>query len=250
MIYKFDGIKNARDLGKMKTADGKTVKPKMLFRTAHLHNATRSDLKRLFDFGIKNIVDFRDTFEMQKEPDKALKGADNYNIPALPPLPPFDEFEPEELKKVMNNSIEYIFKAVYKDLAQSDVSIDAYRRFFKIILSSNGAPILWHCTQGKDRTGIAAILLLVALGVDENDAIDEYFITNSVMQSEYNAYINSGINELQAEEFRQIMFVHKECISVFMDSVHKNYGGVLGYVKDGLGITDEEILTLKKWYLE
>lgn len=250
MIYFFDGIKNARDLGGIKSENGQIIKSEMLFRTAHLHNASKKDLKRLNEFGIKNIVDFRDSFETQKEPDKAVKGSENYSLPALPPLPPFEDFEPDELKKVMQNSIEYIFKTIYKDLAESDVSKNAYKQFFKIILSSGGAPILWHCTQGKDRTGVAAILLLVALGVDESDAIDEYFITNSVMQSEYNAYINSGAGELQAEEFRQILFVHEECISVFMDSVYKHYGGVLGYVKNGIGITDDEIMTLKKWYLE
>lgn len=249
MIYKFEGIKNARDLGGIKTESGKTIKPNTLFRTAHLHNATRKDLKRLNELNIKEIFDFRDSYETQKEPDKIVKGANIYSIPALPPLPPFDEFDADELERVMNSSIEMIFKKVYKDLAESDTSKEAYRRFFKTVLASNGAPVLWHCTQGKDRTGIAAILILVALGVSESDALDEYFLTNSVIQSEYNRYINSGANELQAEEFRQIMFVHKECISVFIDSVHKNFGDILGFIRNGLGITEEEIELLKKYYL-
>ena len=250
MIYNFEGIKNVRDLGGIKTADSRTIKGELLFRTAHLHNATKNDLRRLESFGIKEIFDFRDEFETKKEPDKRVKGANNHNIPALSPLPPFDELDGEELKKIMSNSIEYIFKQIYKDLAESEVSRNAYKRFFRIIISSGGAPVLWHCTQGKDRTGIAAILLLVSLGVSESDALDEYFITNMVMQSEYNSFINSGADSVRAEEFRQIMFVHKECISVFLDSVRENFGSVLGFVKGALEVADEEIADLKKWYLD
>ena len=250
MIYKFEGIKNARDLGGLKTIDGKTVKSNMLLRSGHLNSATITDIQRLSELGIKEIIDFRDEYEVKREPDKALVGANNQNLPALPPLMPFDEFSKEELQEYFENSVEKVFKGIYKDLAESDVSKNAYRFFFEIILSSNGAPILWHCTQGKDRTGIAAILLLSALGVPYNDIIDEYFITNKVMLEEYEKLQNSGVDESQLSGYHSIMFVHKECIEIYLNSIAKNYGNILSFIKSELGVSDSDITKLKTWYLD
>ena len=100
------------------------------------------------------------------------------------------------------------------------------------------------------RTGIAAILLLSALGVPYNDIIDEYFITNKVMQEEYDKLLNSGVDESQLSGYHSIMFVHKECIEIYLNSIAKNYGNILSFIKSELGVSDSDITKLKTWYLD
>ena len=250
MIYNFDGIKNVRELGGLKTADGKIVKSNMLFRTAELSNATEEDIKRLCDFGIKEIFDFRDSYEVNKDPDLEVPTAKNHHLPALPPLAPYDDLSDDELKELFEQSVEKIFKIIYKDLAESENAISAYKKFFEIILSSNGAPILWHCTQGKDRTGVGAILLLTALGVPLDAVMEEYFITNEVMQTEFERAVTMGADPITISTFKTVMFVHKECIDIYIDSITKNYGSIGNFIKTALNVSEDAILKLQDWYLE
>ena len=250
MIYSFDAIKNVRELGGIKTIDGKTVKSNMLFRTAELSKATDEDINRLCEFGIKEIIDFRDLYEINKEPDLNVSTANYNSLPALPPLAPYDDLSDSELKRLFDQSVDKIFKVIYTDLATSEISHNAYKKFFEIILSSNGAPILWHCTQGKDRTGVGAILLLTALGVSKQDAVNEYFITNEVMQKEYDRIVNTNADEIVVSTFKTVMFVHKECIDIYLDLICKNYGSIDNYIRTKLELSDSDIEKLRKWYLD
>jgi len=87
MVIDFEGIQNARDLGGINAADGRTVKPGLLFRTGELERATDADIAYLRAAGLRHIVDFRDPAEIAARPDRPVPGAEHHALKTLPALP-------------------------------------------------------------------------------------------------------------------------------------------------------------------
>lgn len=252
MIYTFDEIKNVRELGGLVASEGKHVKKDLLFRSGELSKASARDIDLIKNkYKIKAFIDFRDTSECNINRDVQVEGISYYNFPALPPLNiPEDLAERKEFIKEWNKRPREIFLNLYKDLAISSEAKKAYRNFFKVILSLDGQAVLWHCTQGKDRTGIAAILILAALGVSKEDAVNEYFLTNKFMEEEYKKLKENNISEEQLKIMEIVLFVRQECIDLYLSEIEKLYGSLEKYIINELGITKEEIIKLRQYYLK
>ena len=133
---------------------------------------------------------------------------------------------------------------------------DAYAEFFRILINADpGRAVLWHCTGGKDRTGIAAMLLLSALGADEELVINDYLLTNV-----YNAQRIEGTKQyLRAKgcddaTIAKAILVFDAVDERFMRNavgyLKNEYGSVTGFIRDGLNISQAEIEHLKEKYLE
>ena len=243
MILKFGHIDNARDLGGIPTQDGKKVKSGLLYRTAELDESTADDIRRLSEeYHIRYILDFRDPIEFGNRPDLAVPGAENIAIPVLPKVPVSD-------REIATVEPMDVFNRIYREFALDDRPAEAYREFFDILLRGDG-PVLWHCTQGKDRTGIAAILLLTALGVSWEEAEHDYFLTNEAMQPVYEAFMAKAKTERDFYIADKIIFVMPECLGIFTSLVEQNYGGIMGYLTKRVGLTDDEIARLKELYTE
>lgn len=252
MIYTFDEIKNVRELGGLVASDGKHVKKDLLFRSGELSKASDRDINLIKNkYKIKAFIDFRDTSECNINRDVQVEGISYYSFPALPPLNiPEDPVERKAFINEWNKRPREIFLNLYKDLAISSEAKKAYRNFFKVLLSLNGQAVLWHCTQGKDRTGIATILILAALGVSKEDAVNEYFLTNEFMQKEYDKLKETNISAKKLEIMKIVLFVRHECIDLYLSEIDKKYGSLENYIKNEIGVTSEEISILRKYYLK
>ena len=246
MVLEFEKLINARELGGLRVSGGGETRPGLLFRTAGLFPASGEDLARLAgEYGIRHVYDFRDLTEVKRQPDPELPGAERHLIPVLPALAGGEEvsLEGKKPEDVLN-----IFQKMYLIFARDDICADAYRRFFRILIENAGQPVLWHCTQGKDRTGVAALLLLTALGASEQDIFDDYYLSNSGLQGEYQALIDDGMTEERLALMRMMLFVQSECIGGYLESLEHDFGGPEGYLHTRLGLTDADICTLREGY--
>lgn len=144
---------------------------------------------------------------------------------------------------------------LYIGFLTSDFGKKAYAEFFRILLGADPErAVLWHCTSGKDRTGLAAMLLLSALGADEELIVDDYLLTN-----EYNERSIEGTKQYLKEKgyddavtARAILVfdaVDERYMRNAIGELKKEYGSVIGYIHDGLHITQEEIDSIKEKYL-
>jgi protein-tyrosine phosphatase len=255
MRYEFQGIDNVRDLGGLKRADGRAIKDRLLFRTAGLHNASAEDIKRLVDeFHISSVIDLRDDMEVESEPDTMVPGAAYYHIPAMAPMLSqlLEGREPGDLEKLRVELMadpQPVFDRTYSGLATSEESEAAYRRFFEILLEAGGKPVLWHCTQGKDRTGIATFLLMLALGFSQDAAIAEYLATNDFMQGVYDKMVTSGSEEDELSSMRVILFANRANLELYVRKCAEKYGSVAAYIRDVLHVGDEQVVALEKAYM-
>ena len=245
MWLQFDGIHNARDLGGLPAADGKTVRYGRLLRGAFLMEASDRDIRRLSeDYHVKHVVDFRFADEGVRQPNRPIPGAEVHSLPALERgggLARHDEGEPDFFA---------MFQNIYARFAESDYTAAAYRAFFDILLDCTEGAVYFHCAQGKDRTGIAAILALTALGVDRDTAVEDFFLSVEGLRCELEKPTMPGSEHWSLATRERLVFVFPEALAQFTDRVDRNFGGIEGYLRQRIGLTDGEFSRLRALYLE
>ena len=262
-IY-LNSIGNARELGGYVSADGSRVKNGVLLRTASLNGISDDDVRLLTDvYHVGHIIDFRIPMEMNGAEDPPIPGAQYHhlNVIDLSNLPAQDapEVDISSLDLVqlveMSEQMGFLNENMYIGFLASGTGKAAYAEFFRILLSTDpDRAVLWHCTAGKDRTGLAAMLLLSALGVDEETAVSDYLLTNT-----YNARRIAATRQYLEAKGCDNALIEKAVIVFdavdgrFMRNaiayLKKEYGSVAGYIRDGLNISQAEIDSLKDKYL-
>lgn len=261
----FIGIENARQLGGYIGADGKRVKENVLLRTAGIDGITDETAEKLAEeYHVKYIVDFRMDYERERTADKDIPGAENIAI-SVYELDMTDPKMVEMMKKIgeagddsLQKSIEYTktgyLSSLYTQILLSEDGRKGYARFFDILLNNRDGAVLWHCTYGKDRTGIAAALVLYALGVDEDVIMRDFLMSNEVYRDKI-AYLenelkNRGCDDMVIKEAQAMAGVKGEYLTAAFDAVKAEYGSVQDYIKNQLGVSDEKIAKLRDMYLE
>ena len=257
-------IQNAREPGGYITADGRTVKKGVLLRTAMLKGISDEDIRLLTEvYHLAHIIDFRMDMELPGAEDPPIGGAQYHHLnvidPSTFPVPADEEVDvavPDIVRSVeLSEMIGAFDGRMYLGFLASETGKKAYSDFFRILLSTEpDRAVLWHCTSGKDRTGLAAMLLLSALGVDEETIIEDYLLTNT-----YNAPRIEGTRRSLKEQGFDDAFIEKAILVLAavdervmraaIAFLKKEYCSVIGYIRDGLNITQAEINSIKEKYL-
>ena len=265
------GVGNARELGGYTTEDGKTVKHGVLLRTAGLANATEEDIRRLLSvYHLAVDIDFRGGSEAEKAPDPEMEGVEYLNIHILDESSgPPEELEAEiaaleeqgiEVDRItrMRLFAKYggFTDRMYVDILSSDAGKVGYSRFFRALLElPEDRAILFHCSQGKDRTGCGAMLVLFALGVDEETIMSDFLLTNefnaALIAEEREYLIENGATEDEVETFMKTMDqVYPEFMENAIQWMTETYGSPMEYITRELGVTEAEIQALREKFLE
>ena len=242
---KLQGAVNFRDIGGYKTKDGKKIKLGLLYRSAALNTLTDTDLAKLEALHIKYDFDFRGPYEVKTAPDKIPTGTTRISLPAGSENVGDSTYMKNMAKYMKSDSFLISFYTVLTPFK------DRYTPLFDSLLSNKTAsPILFHCTAGKDRTGIAAALILYALGVDENTIYDDYEATNYYRRNENTKAIAQmtkyyGLDEKTASN---LMGAKKEYIAATFATIRATYGSIDTYLQKVLGLDASKINKLRKAY--
>ncbi|KAI1875085.1 uncharacterized protein JN550_002514 [Neoarthrinium moseri] len=191
-----EGTLNFRDLGGYVTNGNKHVVPRRIFRSANLSQITASDIETLQSLGINTVIDFRGPKESQDNPDRLPPGTDYYNSPVIGTSAGdnIDDYTISQLVKAASLPDSMLEKdkvlkhgPYYRMLylvnsygSEAHVNmLRAYRPLFqKLLTFPQESNLLFHCTGGRDRTGVGAALLLKTLGVAD-DAIEADFVASN-----------------------------------------------------------------------
>jgi protein-tyrosine phosphatase len=255
-IAGLEGLNNGRDLGGYVTADGQyQIKSGLLLRTAKLADCTEGDVALLASMGVKKVIDLRMLTERLSKPDKKIPGAENIVI-STQTIPNIFVITGEDwlmmLSAIKSGVMDTYMTGMYRQLISDPMAIRGTKQFFKEVLSAEGA-VLWHCTSGKDRTGIEAYLLMCALGVSEEVARAEYLNTNVFMaekaQANYDKAYKYTHSKWIATEFYKYEGVSEMWLDVALKVVAR-YGGVDAYLRDVIKLTDEDFAALREIYLQ
>ena len=200
--------------------------------------------------------------ERNQAPDKEIHGAENIWINVFDPMTVDKDnaelitknFSKEDMLKLfVENSKNGEISLLYQQILFSKAGQRGYRKFFEILLESNGA-VLWHCSYGKDRTGLGAALILYALGVDEQTIMEDFLLTNEVYKDkiELSKTEISKLtdNETLLHDVVALTGVIGENLKRAFDRIKSEYGSVKNYLFNALGLDDEKIAVLREKYLE
>lgn len=244
---------NFRDLGGMVGKDGKKIAEKRLLRSGELHQISQEDKEILLrEYHLKAIVDFRGEIEVAQSPDDILPEVRYENLDILVN----SQDKTTDIKDLIKNRsiIDRYMDDIYRIMVENEGARQGYRHFIDILLAEKEGAVLFHCFAGKDRTGIGAAIILEILGVSKNDILTDYLVTNELRKEDnerlINALIVNGLPEDQADNLRVALSVKQEYLDVAYEAVEKQYGSFIEYIKQGIGVTEEEIKILQNSYLE
>ncbi|WP_323089140.1 tyrosine-protein phosphatase [Allobaculum sp. JKK-2023] len=251
----FDSIHNCRDLAGIKTCHHKVIKPGMLIRSGHLGHANRQDLLTLQGMGIKNVVDLRTTWETTFFPDHPVPESTYIHDPVYRETDLSQDAggQAELVEEAAKDSRQLMCSMYASSMSDKD-AIAAWKEFFNILKNNEGG-ILFHCTQGKDRTGMAAMLLETALGVSPEDRLKDYLQTNLYMVKEANK--DEKLVQKVAENFEvtldddidSYLYAHKSYYDAAQNKVIEMAGSWEGYLIQILGLTEEDLKVLQEKFL-
>lgn len=243
-LVHLQGAINFRDIGGYKTTDGREVKWNKVFRSAAINKLTDADMETIKDKRIYTVIDFRGTQEAAAAPDRLLPGADYTLSPAgSDSLPTADQMAA------------LIKEGNFLDKMYGQASIqyfgDRYRPMFQKLLNLNDtAALLYHCTGGRDRTGMATALFLYTLGVPQQK-IEEDFTASNV----YLVPMMSRMMEPMAksagvdpEVVKKEMELRPELIHTFFNAIRAKYGSIENFMSKELGVGKKETAILRKKY--
>lgn len=249
---------NFRDLGGYATKDGQTVKWQRVIRTASLAFLSDRDQQSLVDYGIKIDVDFRSNAEVSKSPDRIPDAISYHHLPVFPEdKTEASKSEAEmkaELKERRENGFQHMLD-VYQDMIVTPQSHAAYQAFFNTLLSNTEADsgLLFHCTAGKDRTGMGAVFFLSALGVPQNIIKQDYLLTNETLspliQERLKKAQSEGISGTTLDSIKALMSVSSAYFDTAMKSVAANYGTMADFLTNALELSKQDVADLKTLYL-
>ena len=235
--------KNFRDIGGYKTLCGKTTKWNKILRSGDLKDLDEKDVSLLELHGVKHILDLRSIEETIENPSKIPAGAKIHHIP------------------IFRNSSQNVypqgqFIKMYDNLVFNTHAKKAYLKIFKFLLANEAKDevILYHCLGGKDRTGMVTVLLLYVLGVPIETILEDYLLTN-VASKKFNDmymadFIKTGANSNEIANFNDSIVTKKEYFDRAIDNMISVSTSVDQYIRDEVGLSEDEIITLQSKYLE
>ncbi|MHA6482063.1 tyrosine-protein phosphatase [Paenibacillus sp. strain BS8-2] len=242
------GALNFRDMGGYEGADGRHVKWGKLFRSADLSRLTDADIAYLTQLDITWICDLRTDAELLQSPSPRIGNERNEQLSFM------SSANPDEMMKLEDIDENMLVHMNRHMVGNKELSAS----FFVKLLELEGAPFLFHCMAGKDRTGFLAGLILQALGVDREVILKDYVITNQFSERFQAGMLGGRIDQnphaaLMSKLKREVLLALSEARPAYLaasfEEIDARYGSFEEYWTKGLGLGADQLERLRSFYL-
>ena len=238
----FEGLPNTRDLGGLVGAGGRRVRRGLLLRSGTLYFATSADRRCLIeDYHLRTVVDLRGEDELAEYPDhmERMPGVRYVHADALRDAVAgisqnAEARERLEAARTSTDDPALFMETVYPHILLGESGVAAYRSLMRCVLETTDGAVLWHCHFGRDRCGMGSMLVEAALGVGPGAIEEDYLATNR-------------FNPDPADERTD---ANPRFIRAAVGALDREFGGVMGYVREALGLGEAEVSELRGRYLE
>lgn len=265
-IIKLQGVLNARELGGIPLKNGRQVKHGRIIRTGRLSSLTDEDRKLLKEkWNVTRIVDLRNNRETGEYPDADIENAVYQQIAIIPGekegisredhgMDPIDRaiIRAENLAK--SGGAKGLLEGMYRQMAEDEYCIDRIKDFFDMMQEHEDGSFIWHCTSGKDRTGVTGALILYALGADMQAIREDYLYTN-IQNDSYREDVlermrAKNASDVRVEEIRILESVDWAYIESFFAVIIRKYGSIDNFLTQRMGIDEYKNKILIEKYTE
>ena len=245
-----------RELGGYPAHEGKHIKWGQIYRGIATACLTGEADRRLLDsLGLRLILDLRSRTEAAKAPDYVPDGARLMQICGLCLENGKEvDFSPEDRATLLQGKPDEgnrMARAMYERMLHGN---KAYKELFRA-LEAGETPVLFHCSAGKDRTGIAAILILLALGASDETIVADFVQSNTCRKAEIEAFWAEHAEEIAARPEQKYFYlgisgVHPDDAPFVLDTIRQEYGTTDAYLEAEYGLTPARLMRLRRMYLE
>ena len=257
-----EGQPNFRDLGGYETTDGRTVRWGQVYRSGELPRLSDNDVAKLEELEIHTVVSFLTEKEIEaRGPDRLPDGTLEVALP----------MEAGNLGDLLAVVVEARNTGDFSEVP-ADINPDIHRRLMgeardyyatmlREIADPTSRPLVFHCSHGIHRTGTAAAILLSALGVPWETVREDYLLSNTYRQEEIEHRLtqlrdlhaeNTGVTpeEVDTTNMDAFYILQGAYIDAALEQAVEDYGSMEAYIRDGLGVTDEEVEELRSQLLD
>ena len=243
--FKIKKVTNFRTVGNIKNIDGRILKEGKFYRSAHLHLLKNKSIKEFQKLGIKEIIDLRNSKEISQKPDVIPQNIDYKNYSAF-------EDEGDQLNqakklvlkgKVKGSDADHRMLDFYKTYSTENPEI--IKKIIHEILDSEN-PVLYHCTAGKDRTGIITALILTILKFDRATIENDYLLSNNYRKQLVQKRLHLAHNlhfiypKMDLNVIEKLSWVEKDYLEAAFLEINKKYGSIDIYIHQNLGISENK----------
>ena len=246
---------NCRDLAGYRTHDGEQIKPKKLIRAGYLSDLDNDDQEILYQYGIRTVIDLRSPGEMARYPDHLDS---RIRVVKLPISTQDLSTSPTNVRRLSQNLVDkkaglrQMLQA-YEWLITSVEAQAAYRQFMLTLLEPATGGTLFHCSMGKDRTGVLTILILKALMIPDDVVQKDYLMSNELLAVNINQQLSAAKRTSDNLAYLQSIFDISTVRTVYftrlLDIVTARYGGFSTFFHEQLGLRESDLERFRQLYL-
>ena len=245
------GTPNFRDFGGYPTVEGRRVKWGFLFRSGQLSSLSDQDVDLLGSLNIDLVCDFRRIEEQEGDPSR-LPGDKPPRVASLPIIPGsnarfFDEAGTMGGRQAMFDFMLEINRDFVEDQTET------FGRMFREILDLENARFLVHCAAGKDRTGFAAAIILLALGVSREWVMRDYMLTGRFFKPHREIdrlKRKYDMQHMDSPSILPMLEVHEDYLARALGVIDRNFPSVEAYLAEELDVGPTEVAELRARYLD
>ena len=229
-----------RDFGGIKNKEGKIIKKNYLLRSANLSKINSRTLQRLEKYHLYKIIDLRTSEEISEKPNKIIAEAQYIHIPIFNEKTIGITREKDIGIKEMLHALPDL-AGLYRNMVTDEYSVAQLKQIIHEIIDSDGYPILFHCSAGKDRTGIVALLLLSILDVSEDEIMKDYLYDSKKHKLKslglYLTLIFMTRDKELASRVRKYYLVDEKYIRSAMQAINEKYGSMDAFIKNEMCVS-------------
>jgi protein-tyrosine phosphatase len=240
-VVPLEGASNFRDLGGYAGQHGRRLRWGRLYRSAHLGSLTASDQQRVAHLGITRVLDFRGVAERAATPNR-LPGAAEHSLAIEPTVVQRMDALVAAGRTLTGPVVSELMRDLYRGLVNQQAA--RFAELFEHLLAAD-APLVFHCTAGKDRTGVAAALVLLALGVPRDVVRGDYLLTNELYKHPPLPHSDTPPDALAV-----LWQVQDGFLDAALQVIDSEHGGVDDYLTQRLGLGPAALEALAARYLE
>jgi protein-tyrosine phosphatase len=244
-LVPFEGAHNFRDLGGYRSSFGGATRWGVLYRAAGLSEMTPADLADFDALGIRTVYDLRRDEEREVAPDPVptVHVCLMSHVLANVPMPDRGSLVDHD------DGTQFMLQLYSGLLAHAGAEIG---RLMREVAGGESLPAVFHCTAGKDRTGIVAALILLAVGVDRETVLDDFELTNRYVTREthaamYQRMIDHGMSP---EAAAGMFAAARASMAAVFDELDRDYGGVERYLATHAGVDAGHLARLREQLLD
>ncbi|WP_010631803.1 tyrosine-protein phosphatase [Sporolactobacillus vineae] len=244
------GVFNFRDMGGLKTRDGRRIRSGLIFRSAELAGLTADDLAYLKNQQIRFIYDYRDKAEADLKPDPKIGNEEHIRVAVNGEdrLTAHSEWDPATFYRSF--TVEK-FARVYADMPIHNAS---YQTMMHLVARpEKNLPLIHHCAGGRDRTGVGSMLILKTLGVSDETIVDDYLLSNRLLHTYHQELFADAARYLSGaalRRFEQGFLLHEEFIEASMKAITNTYRTFSNYLSAEFGINEKVRKKIQDFCLE